>query len=53
MQFGQGLIEQAGAEDFKAAIEAVSPGTKVTRSMSTYASEEAGLGANDPGCNQQ
>ena len=53
VQFGQGLIEQAGAEDFKAAIEAVSPGTKVTRSMSTYASEEAGLGANDPGCNQQ
>ena len=44
VQFGQGLIEAATDPTFEAAIEAVSPGTTIMQSMSTFASEEAAGG---------
>ena len=44
VQFGQGLIEAATDAVFKDAIEAVSPGTLIMQSMSTFASEEAAGG---------
>ena len=53
IMFGQGLTEQTDDEGFRSSISAVSPGTQISRSLSTYASEEAGLGPNDPGCAQQ
>lgn len=53
VQFGQGLIEQVDDAGFQAAIEAVSPGTTIMRSQSTYASEEAGGPVGGEGCAQQ
>ena len=53
IQFGQGLIDSVDAPDFVAGIEAVSPGTNIIRSPSTFASEEAGGAMGGQQCAQQ